>query len=130
MKTFAILALTLLLTAAAMTGCGCTNQNMDNTSAPTVLPTNEEIWDNTETNTRDTTETTLVPGITDTTGSTDATVGTETQEATRGINETQVQNHVNAQQELKEKIQENQKAGRSSQGNGETGARRMIPGTR
>ncbi len=49
MKKYAILALCLVLTTALLVGCGCTNQNMDNanTSAPTVLPTNEEVWDNT-----------------------------------------------------------------------------------
>jgi len=44
MKQHSLLALTLVLTAALFTGCGCTNQRMDNTSAPTVLPTNEENW--------------------------------------------------------------------------------------
>ena len=42
MKTFLTLALTLVLTASLFVGCGCTNRNIDNTSAPTVLPTNEE----------------------------------------------------------------------------------------
>lgn len=45
MKKISLLALSLVLTAALLTGCGCTNQRMDNnTSAPTVLPTNEENW--------------------------------------------------------------------------------------
>ena len=110
MKTFASLALILVLTAACLIGCGCTNQNKDNTSAPTVLPTNEEIWNSTET-----TETTTMTGST---------------EETRGINETEVQNHVNAQQELKEKIQENQKAGRSSEGSADSNVRSMMPGSR
>lgn len=44
MKKISLLALTLVLTAALFAGCGCTNQRMDNTSAPTVLPTNEENW--------------------------------------------------------------------------------------
>ena len=109
MKTFVALALTLVLTAATLVGCGCTNQNMDNTSAPTVLPTNEEIWNSTEA-TRNTTEAT-----TNTTGS---------------INETEVQNHVNAQQDLNEKIRENQNTGRASEGSSETNTRRMIPGSR
>ena len=42
MKKVCILALTLVLTAAMFVGCGCTNQNMDNTTpstAPTTMPT-------------------------------------------------------------------------------------------
>ena len=124
MKTFVALALTLVLTAACLVGCGCTNQKMDNTSAPTVLPTNEEIWNSTETTTRTTTETTTG------TETTSGTTGTEAADESRGINETEVQNHVNAQQDLNEKIKENQNAGRAAEGNGETGTRRMMPGTR
>lgn len=56
MKKYAILALCLVLTAAMMVGCGCTNRKMDETSAPTVLPTNEEVWDTTAPTTRATTE--------------------------------------------------------------------------
>ena len=56
MKKYAILALCLVLTAAMMVGCGCTNRKLDETSAPTVLPTNEEVWDTTAPTTRATTE--------------------------------------------------------------------------
>jgi len=69
MKTLATLAITLVLTASLLVGCGCTNRNSDNTSAPTVLPTNEELWDSTETTTRATTESTTVPMTTDSTDS-------------------------------------------------------------
>ena len=69
MKTLVTLALTLVLTASLLVGCGCTNRNSDNTSAPTVLPTNEELWDSTETTTRATTESTTVPMTTDSTDS-------------------------------------------------------------
>ena len=124
MKTFASLALILVLTAACLIGCGCTNQNKDNTSAPTVLPTNEEIWNSTETTTHPTTNSTMSTETTETTTMTGST------EETRGINETEVQNHVNAQQELKEKIQENQKAGRSSEGSADSNVRSMMPGSR
>lgn len=122
MKTFASLALMLVLTAACLVGCGCTNQNMDNTSAPTVLPTNEEIWNSTESTTGNTTETTM-----ETTGD---TATSESTEESRGINETEVRNHVNAQTEMMDKIRENEKAGRSSEGSGGDNARRMMPGTR
>ena len=126
MKTFISLALTLVLTAACLVGCGCTNQNMESTSAPTVLPTNEEIWNSTETTTRMTTETTTA---------TETTTGTTTEEPTEetgGINETEVQNHVNAQQDLNAKIKENKNAARSSESTGNSGnsAGRMIPGSR
>ena len=76
MKTLATIALTLVLTASLLVGCGCTNRN-DNTPAPTVLPTNEELWDTTEATTRATTESTTAPMTTDstisTTDNTDAT---------------------------------------------------------
>jgi hypothetical protein len=124
MKTFATLALTMVLTAAMLVGCGCTNQNKDNTSAPTVLPTNEEIWNSTETTTRATTEATT--GMETTNG----TTMTESTDASKGINETEVQNHVNAQQDLNEKIRENQKTAKNIEGNIENSARRMMPGSR
>ena len=57
MKKYAYFALVFVLTAALFTGCGCTNRDMNNTSEPTVLPTNEENWTNTEA----TTEMTTVP---------------------------------------------------------------------
>ena len=124
MKTLVSLALSLVLIAACLVGCGCTNQKMDNTSAPTVLPTNEEIWNSTEATTRSTTEATT--GMETTNG----TNMTESAEESRGVNETEIQNHVNAQQELNEKIRENQKTGRASEGTGENSARRMMPGSR
>lgn len=42
MKKYSILVLTLVLTAALLVGCGCTNRNVGNSSTPTVLPTNGE----------------------------------------------------------------------------------------
>ena len=63
MKTFVTLALTLVLTAATLVGCGCTNRNSNNTSAPTVLPTNEELWNTTESTTRATTEAPPLPPL-------------------------------------------------------------------
>ena len=78
MKTLATIALTLVLTASLLVGCGCTNRN-DNTPAPTVLPTNEELWDTTEATTRATTESTTAPMTTDSTaGTADATDTTGT----------------------------------------------------
>ena len=49
MKTLLAIVMTVVLTAALLTGCGCTNRNMETTPEPTVLPTNEEIWNTTET---------------------------------------------------------------------------------
>ena len=125
MKSFVSLALTLVLTAACLVGCGCTNRNMENTSAPTVLPTNEEIWNSTETTmestTGNTTQSTTAPGTTG--GTMD-----ESTEETKGINETEVHNYVNAQQDLNEKIRENQNRSKSSNGNGEGVTGRMMPG--
>ncbi|MGM9661447.1 MAG: hypothetical protein ACI3WQ_12685 [Faecousia sp.] len=39
MKSFASLFMSLVLTAAMLTGCGCTNRNMDITTPTTMLPT-------------------------------------------------------------------------------------------
>ena len=84
--------------------------------AATVLPTNEEIWNSTEATTHFTTEAT--------TAATDAT------ESTGSVNETEVQNHVNAHTEMMDKIRENENAGKSTEGNGNSRASRMMPGTR
>ena len=86
MKALFTIALTIVLTAALLTGCGCTNRNIEKTPEPTVLPTNEEIWNSTETTvnptvstatdpTRNTTNETLdtIPG---TTGDTRSTLDT------------------------------------------------------
>ena len=54
MKKYAYIALCLVLTASVLAGCGCTNQNMDKKPEPTVLPTNEEVWESTEPATRNT----------------------------------------------------------------------------
>ena len=122
MKTFVSLALTLVLTAATLVGCGCTNQKMDNTSAPTVLPTNEEIWNSTEATTRYTTESTL---MTDTTAT-----ATDTTETPKGNNETEGQNPVNAHTDTMEKIRDREKAATATENNAGSNARRMVPGTR
>jgi len=76
MKTITALVLTLVLTASLLVGCGCTNRNIENTSAPTVLPTNEEIWNTTEATTRPTTAMTSEP----TAPTTTETNGTTSQE--------------------------------------------------
>lgn len=69
MKKCTCLALALVLTAGLLVGCGCTGKKMEPTVAPTVLPTNEEIWNSTQATTRATTEPTrttedMVPGTT------------------------------------------------------------------
>ena len=121
MKTLLSIMLVLVLTASLLVGCGCTNQKMDNTSAPTVLPTNEEIWDTTET-TRTTTEAT--------TNTTHSTIVTESTEETKGINETEVQNKVNAHTEMMDKIRENERSVSPTTGNTESPSSRMMPKNR
>lgn len=74
MKKYVSLALALVLTASVLVGCGCTKQDMQNTSAPTVLPTNEERW----------TEDTVHPTRESTTGSTMTTLPTETHDRGNG----------------------------------------------
>lgn len=64
MKKYSIFVLVIVLTAALFTGCGCTNRNMDNTSAPTTLPTTEM--------TLPTTEATTMPAAEPSTGMTSA----------------------------------------------------------
>lgn len=102
MKTIVTLAITIVLTAVLLVGCGCTNQNKDNTSAPTVLPTNEEVWDTTESTTRATTQSTMdtrpsetydngngpledmMPGTNETTENNASTEGTTGSDSTQG----------------------------------------------
>ena len=96
MKSLFVIVLTLVLTAAMFTGCGCTNRNIETTAEPTVLPTNEEIWNTTESTknptvgtatdpTRNTTQETMdpIPGTTGNTGSTTDPTTTDEQPASR-----------------------------------------------
>ncbi len=122
MKTFVTLALTLVLTAATLIGCGCTNQKMDDPSAPTVLPTNEEIWNSTEATTRSTTESTMMTETTDTTADTTDTTGS--------VNETEVQNHVNAHTEMMDKIRNKDNETTATENSAGSNGSRMVPGTR
>lgn len=88
MKTYASLVLILVLTASVLVGCGCTNKNKGGMPEPTVLPTNEELWESTAPTTRATTAPTtpretydrgngpledMIPGSTDVTGTTGST---------------------------------------------------------
>lgn len=58
MKRYSIFICAFVLTAALMTGCGCTGPSMDQTDAPTILPTNEEVTPTTRETTVPTTEAT------------------------------------------------------------------------
>lgn len=69
MKKYSILALVFVLTAVLFVGCGCTNRNMDNTSAPTLLPT-----ETTRATTEATTEMTTIPTTDTTMPSTNETI--------------------------------------------------------
>lgn len=55
MKRYVMLIFVFVLTAALMTGCGCTGPTMDQTEAPTILPTNEEVTPTTKETTAPTT---------------------------------------------------------------------------
>lgn len=102
MNRYSVLILIFVLTAALMTGCGCTGRTMEETSMPTVLPTNEEVTPTTRETTRPTTEATTEattqatsPSATadngnglledQTTGAADATVETNTGTAGRSM---------------------------------------------
>jgi len=90
MRKYVWLVLALVLTVSVLSGCGCTKKKMDTSPDPTILPTNEEIWDSTAPTNRPTVETTAptmttAPSETydrgngpleDTTGSTDDTGNT------------------------------------------------------
>lgn len=68
MKKYAYFALVFVLTAALFTGCGCTNRDMNNTSAPTTQPTTSATTAPTQATTHATTEPTIhdnLPGTTD-----------------------------------------------------------------
>ena len=67
MKSFATLFTSLVLTAAMLTGCGCTNRNVDKTTPTTLIPT-------TEMTTAPTTQATETIHPTETFGSTDETI--------------------------------------------------------
>jgi len=56
MKRYNMLIMLFVLTAALLTGCGCTGPTMDQTEAPTVLPTNEEVRPTTRPPTQPSTE--------------------------------------------------------------------------
>ena len=120
MKKLMTLAFTLVLTASLFVGCGCTNQKMDNTTTPTVLPTNEEVWDTTET----------TRAATETTANTTETIVTETTEETRNINETEIKNGVNAHTEMMDQIREKEKAEKAATSNTEGPSSRMMPKNR
>ena len=85
MKKHCSLCLSLVLTAAILTACGCTSQDAKYTTAPTTMPTIMTTVPTTEA-TRATTEATaptadrgngpLDDATMDTTGSTEATDGT------------------------------------------------------
>ncbi|MBQ7001885.1 MAG: hypothetical protein IJN67_12760 [Oscillospiraceae bacterium] len=104
MKKYVFLTLALVLTASMLVGCGCTNQNKGGMSEPTVLPTNEELWESTTFTTAPSTQTTMpsetydrgngpledmIPsgsGSTDSTENTEATGSTGTMEGrSRGM---------------------------------------------
>lgn len=70
MKKYSILALTLVLTAALFTGCGCRNRNVGRDTVPTVMPTTNATSEPTHV----TTEPATVPTTEHTNPSTDATI--------------------------------------------------------
>ena len=73
MKRYNMMIMLFVLTAALLTGCGCTGPTMDQTEAPTVLPTNEEV----RPTTRPTTQPTSEPTTMATTQPTETTVPIE-----------------------------------------------------
>lgn len=84
MKKYLFFALTLVLTAALFTGCGCTNQDAQYTTLPTSMPTMDTIAPTTEATTESTTRATTEPTmdngngpLEDTTGNTGTTGTTE-----------------------------------------------------
>lgn len=85
MKKYGFFVLTLVLTAALFTGCGCTNQDMEYTSTPTSMPTIATTAPTTEATTTPatsaSTENTIDRGngaLEDSTQNTQSTGGTDT----------------------------------------------------
>ena len=64
MKKLGIVTMLLVLTAALLAGCGCTNPDMAPSSAPTILPTNGEVVPTTRPATTPTTAHTAPSGTT------------------------------------------------------------------
>ncbi len=96
MKKYVIFALTFVLTVALFTGCGCTNQNGGNTSAPTILPTTGV----TSEPTRATSEATTVPTTSETHASTNATIDNGNgpmEESTNGASESPAEGRARQQ---------------------------------
>jgi len=120
MKSFVSLALTLVLITAMLVGCGCTNRNIDNTSAPTVLPTNEELWNTTESTTRATTESTTVPTTTDATSDSAGSANGNTGSDTADHNATNENGGMDTATD----------STNATEGPLERSARRMMPGSR
>lgn len=61
MKRFGLFLCLFVLTAALLTGCGCTGPAVEEKNPPTVLPTNEEVAPTTRETTRPTTAPTTAP---------------------------------------------------------------------
>lgn len=142
MKKYAFFALTFVLTTALLVGCGCTNQNKGNTTEPTILPTNEEIWDTTESTTRSTTEMTL-PTASD---AADSGIGNNNGTGSNGGNDSNNTTGGNGSSNSASGNAGNSGANEGTNGNGsaneetsgttesteggmESRARRMIPGS-
>lgn len=94
MKSFASLLMSFVLTAAMLTGCGCTNRNGGATSAPTILPTTEMTTAPTTaptqaTTTPATTDETINHGngplVDETTGAAESTTETTAQSRSRNM---------------------------------------------
>ena len=66
MKTFASLFMSFVLTAAMLTGCGCTNRNAGMTTPTTMLPTTEMTTAPTSAPTQTATEPTNTQGTDET----------------------------------------------------------------
>lgn len=91
MKKIWTLALTLVLTAALFTGCGCTNTKQDDASTPTGMPTTMPTMPSTEAITVPTTQPTR-PTVVETTPTgngpmEDETAGTTDSTETTGAQE-------------------------------------------
>jgi len=101
MKKLCSLVLTLVLTAALFTGCGCTNSNKDSMTTPTGGPTTMPTIPSTSPSTAPTTQATIptmeettptgngamedeTNGSTDSTGSTGSTDTTESTSVVEG----------------------------------------------
>ena len=92
MKSFASLFMSFVLTAAMLTGCGCTNRNAGMTTPTTMLPTTEMTTTPTTAPTQASTESATTQGTDETINHGNGPLVEESTGASESTSETTAQN--------------------------------------